>query len=292
MLIFDLYDGNNMIEKEIVLTSKHNQRPFSADYRYVANGRQKPLILFIHGFKGFKDAMHFNMMANNIAEAGFVYVKMNLSHNGVTPEHPYDFVDLDAFAENNFTIELDDIGVMIDYLQQELDIPAQEIDRESIYLVGHSRGGAVAILKACEDSRIKKIVTWAAVPDLEAFWSKDFLREWREKKVIYIRNARTLQEMPLNYQMVENFEKNAKRLMIGSQLVRLKIPFMAAHGSEDETVPVESLLMFKNFYPAVVVKRIEGAGHTFGGKHPWTEKELPEHSLQVVSETIHFFKQS
>ncbi|MEO9803907.1 MAG: alpha/beta hydrolase [Reichenbachiella sp.] len=280
-----------MIKKEIILHSKHNQRPFSADFRFMANGQSKPVILFIHGFKGFKDAMHFNAMADQIAEAGFVYVKMNLSHNGVTPDYPLDFVDLEAFANNNFTIELDDIEVMIDHISNDmLAIAKKEVDTSAIYLIGHSRGGAVAVLKACEDSRVRRLVTWAAVPDLEAFWSDSFVETWKEKGVQYIKNARTMQEMPMNYQIVEDFENNSARFTIGSQLTKFKIPFLAIHGTEDETVPVESLLMFKSFYPDVIRKKIEGGGHTFGGKHPWTETVLPEHSEQLVKETISFLK--
>lgn len=281
-----------MIKKEIILRSKHDNRPFGVDYRLMNNGQSKPVVLFIHGFKGFKDAMHFNAIADRIAEAGFVYVKMNMSHNGVTPDQPQEFVDLDAFANNNFTIELDDIGVVLDYLHSQEDIPSTEINIEEIYLIGHSRGGSVAVLKACEDSRIKKLVTWAAVPDLEAFWTPDFLEEWKAYGTMYITNARTKQEMPLNYQMVVDYTKNADRFNIGSRLADLKIPFLAIHGTDDETVAFQSLLMFKSFYPDLERKKIEGAGHTFGGSHPWNSSELPDHSKPLVNDTISFLKRN
>ncbi|SMD38256.1 Alpha/beta hydrolase family protein [Reichenbachiella faecimaris] len=280
-----------MIKKEFILTSKHHERPFAIDFRYVPDGNHKPVILFVHGFKGFKDAMHFNMIADQMAEAGFVYMKINLSHNGVTPEHPQEFVDLEAFANNNFSIELDDISVAIDCIASGgLDMASAEIDLTRLYLAGHSRGGAVSILKACEDDRIKKLVTWAAVPDLERFWSDEFLVEWKEKGVQYIKNARTHQDMPLNYQMVDDFEQNSERFRIGSQLTKLKIPFLAIHGDADETVPVESLLMLKSFYPEVQVLQIAGAAHTFGGKHPWTEPNLPKHTQVLVERMMSFLK--
>ncbi|MDW3209755.1 MAG: alpha/beta hydrolase [Reichenbachiella sp.] len=281
-----------MIKKELTLSSKHNNRPFGVDYRYQSTDGQKPVILFIHGFKGFKDTMHFNVIADVIAEAGFVYVKMNLSHNGVTPEHPQDFVDLEAFGNNNFSIELDDIGVVVNHIcNHQLGIPENEIDVSRLYLAGHSRGGAVSILRACEDTRVKRLVTWAAVADLEAFWSPDFVKEWREKGVQYIKNARTHQDMPLYYQMVEDFEKNSQRFRITDQLTKLTIPFLAIHGTDDETVPVEALLLLKNAYPSIQTHRIEGANHTFGGKHPWTSPELPVFSKELVSTTVEFLKQ-
>lgn len=281
-----------MIIKELILNSKHSNRPFGVDFRYVSNGEQKPVVLFVHGFKGFKDAMHFNSIADVVAEAGFVYVKMNLSHNGVTPEHPQEFVDLEAFGNNNFSIELDDIGGVIDHISsRQLDLPSNEIDTSKVYLAGHSRGGAVSILKACEDTRVKKLVTWAAVADLEAFWAPGFVKDWKEKGVQHIKNARTHQEMPLYYQMVEDFKKNSPRFKISDQLVNLTIPFLAIHGTADETVPVESLLLLKRANLKVQTHRVEGANHTFGGKHPWTEDELPEHSKELVREMIKFFKE-
>ncbi|WP_420583343.1 alpha/beta hydrolase family protein [Reichenbachiella sp.] len=280
-----------MIKKELILNSKHHQRPFAIDVRYIPNNVQKPVILFVHGFKGFKDAMHFNAIADEIAEAGYVYVKMNLSHNGVTPDHPQEFVDLEAFGKNNFSIELDDIEVVIDHIcNHKLDLPSNEIDPSQLCLAGHSRGGAVSILKACEDKRVKRLVTWAAVADLEAFWSADFVKEWKEEGVQYIKNARTLQDMPLYYQMVEDFEKNSQRFRISGQLSKLNIPFLAIHGTDDETVPVEALLLLKGVYPSMETHRINGANHTFGGKHPWSEPELPEFTKVLVSKMIDFLK--
>ena len=198
---------------------------------------------------------------------------------------------LEAFGKNNFSIELDDIEVVIDHIcNHQLDISKNEIDTSRLFLVGHSRGGAVSILKACEDSRVKRLVTWAAVPDLEAFWSPEFVKEWKEKGVQHIKNARTHQDMPLYYQMVEDFEKNSSRFRIGLQLGKLNIPFLAIHGTEDETVPVESLLLLKSAYPKIQTHQIEGANHTFGGKHPWTVSELPEFSQELVREMVEFLK--
>lgn len=288
---FLIYLDSMMVKKENILHALHSDRRFGVDYRFEADGVKKPVILFVHGFKGFKDAMHFNVMADQMAATGFVFMKMNLSHNGVTPEHPMDFVDLEAFGQNNFTKELDDISVALDAIEaQKLGIPAEEFDIENIFLIGHSRGGSVSILKACEDSRVKKVVSWAAVPDLASFLSIDFVKEWKEKGVQYIKNGRTHQDMPMYYQMAEDFEANRERFDISIQLKRLKVPFKAIHGDEDETVPVESLLLFKQHYPAVQTHRIVGASHTFGGKHPWESNELPAHSTELINETIHFLK--
>ncbi len=77
-------------------------------------------------------------------------------------ENPIDFPDLESFASNNFSIELDDLGRMLDFITSKKAYPS-EIDTEAINLVGHSRGGGIVLIKAEEDSKIKTVTTWAGV---------------------------------------------------------------------------------------------------------------------------------
>ena len=54
------------------------------------------VIIFSHGFKGFKDWGPFNKIAEHFANNGFVFVKFNFSYNGTSIDSPSDFVDLDG----------------------------------------------------------------------------------------------------------------------------------------------------------------------------------------------------
>ena len=76
----------------------------------------KPIVIFCHGYKGFKDWGAWNLMAEAFAEAGFFFIKFNFSHNGGTVEQPIDFPDLEAFGNNNYTKELDDLESVIDWV--------------------------------------------------------------------------------------------------------------------------------------------------------------------------------
>lgn len=276
---------------DIDLNSKHNNRKFKADARFKNDGKSKPVIIFNHGFKGFKDWGPFNVIANIFAEAGFVFIKMNFSHNGISLDHPNDFTDLEAFAKNNFCIELDDTGVLIDYLfSDDCAIPSSEIDLENIFLMGHSRGGASAILKACEDGRIKKLVTWAAVNNLGAWHSREELDKWKRNGRIYIHNARTNQEMPMDYQLVENFIENKHRLLVPDAVKNMHIPMLSIHGSADPTVPVSAVKEIQSWNPNTKIEIIEGAGHTFGGTHPLEGNTLPDDLVKVVGLSVDFYK--
>ncbi|UOQ74779.1 alpha/beta hydrolase family protein [Hymenobacter cellulosilyticus] len=128
---------------EFLLSSPHHERPFAADARFRPDGHPKPVVVFVHGFKGFKDWGHFNVLADYFAAHGFVFVKLNLSHNGVVPGGTGDLEDLEAFGRNNFSLELGDLGCLLDYLTGPASVlPAAEADLSRIYLVGHSRGVA------------------------------------------------------------------------------------------------------------------------------------------------------
>jgi len=274
----------------LLLDSLHNEKKFLADARFVENGNKKPVIIFVHGFKGFKDWGTFGLMADYFAEKGFVFFKLNFSHNGTDLDFPKDFVDLDSFSNNNFTIELDDLGVLIDYLyQNECSIPISEMDHQRIYLMGHSRGGSVVILKAREDVRINKIATLAAISDLQKMYTPDTLDNWKKSGITYVFNSRTQQNMPMKYQIVENYYQNRARLDVPSAVKDLKIPFLAFHGTADETVPAEHGREIKSWNSKVKLVMLEGASHTFGGAHPWEEYALPEHSRIMVRKVRNFF---
>jgi pimeloyl-ACP methyl ester carboxylesterase len=276
-------------ERNIILQSIHN-RTFIADVTYAKNGIQKPLVIFSHGFQGFKDWGPFELVADAFAAHNFVFIKFNFSHNGTTPDHPVDFVDLEAFASDNFSIELDDLGTVIDWLfTTEFPVPASEIDLQEIYLTGHSRGGGISILKAHEDNRIKKVCTWASINEVSKYWTREQLEKIKQDGVTFIKNTRTMQQMPIRWQMYENYFANLKRLYIADAVRDLKQPLLIIHGVKDETIPVSCALEMKDWNPKADLFLVENGNHVFGAKHPWKEEKLPADFDTVVQESVKFF---
>ncbi len=263
-----------------IITNSYN-KPVTLDYRFLTNHTKKPIIIFSHGFKGFKDWGTFNLMANSFAEKGFIFLKLNFSFNGTTPEHTIDFVDLEAFGNNNFSKELDDLKTVIDYIQSEdCEIPDDEFNENEIYLLGHSKGGATTLIKAAEDDRIKKAVVWAPVLDIKSRYANE-LAHWKQHGVFYIENSRTHQRMPLYYQLAEDVLKNEERFNIPILLKKFKKPILIIHGTKDPTVSVELSKEQEFDSQNVHFSYIENGDHTFGSKHPWTENTVPESFNQV-----------
>ena len=140
----------------------------------------------------------FPLVADAFAEAGFFVLKFNFSHNGGTLEDPIDFPDLEAFGENTYSKEQDDLAAVLDLLHRDESLHGLA-DLNHVALVGHSRGGGAVILKAAADSRVHQLVTWAAVADFAERHQAFPIDQWQEQGVITIRNGRTMQDMPLNY---------------------------------------------------------------------------------------------
>ena len=276
---------------DITLTAQHHNRPFIYDARYLKDGRKKPVVVFVHGFKGFKDWGTFNLIADTFAREGFVFVKINLSHNGTTPSDPLNFSDLEAFGNNNFSIELDDLGTLIDHLEDgKSPIDASEIDLNRLALIGHSRGGGLVLLKASEEPRVKAVVSWAAINNLEERWPQSFIDDWKEKGVVYIENTRTNQKMPLYFQLVENFQANKERFDIPTAVKNMSQPLLVIHATGDETLPHQMALDIASWKKNAELLIIPDSTHTFGSAHPWQENLLPEDTVQIVEASIDFLK--
>lgn len=261
------------------------------DAYYKADGKEKPVVVFCHGFKGFKDWGTFPLIAKNFAEEGFVFIKFNFSHNGTTFENPFEIANPETFGYNNFSKELFDLEQVLDWVFNNELIPQEEVDFKSVHLIGHSRGGGTALVKAGEDSRVTKVISWAAPNDFKFNWDdEELLHSWKEEGVQYVENKRTGQQLPMYFQIVEDFFNNRERLNIKKAVEYMEKPVMAIHGTEDEAVPFEHAIELKRQNKHLNMELIPHANHTFGGYHPYEKEELPEDTELIINMSLKFLK--
>jgi pimeloyl-ACP methyl ester carboxylesterase len=258
----------------------------SYDIQYTPN-QKRPLIVFCHGFNGFKDWGAFNLMADYFLQKGFQFVKLNFSHNGTSPMHPVDFVDLEAFGANNFEKELEDIGALLVHLKKESF--ADCVDFEKVFLIGHSKGGATALAYTLSHPEIISCATLAAVIDPVARYGKLNDKLWKEIGVKYVLNGRTNQKMPLYYQLAENTQEIKGKLNLRNLLKADKRKFLFVHGGKDEAVPITETNLVKNL-PNCTVSIIEDTNHVFGASHPYTSADLPKDLQIALSQIAKFFE--
>lgn len=266
-------------------------KPVLLDIMYEA-GKQRPVVIYAHGFNGFKDWGNFDLIAAQFVRAGFCFIKFNFSHGGTSPQAPEEFINLEAYGHNNYTKELFDLQVVIDWALVETNPHRNAIDPSRLYLLGHSRGGGVVLLKAAEEEQVKAVATWASVSQSKTpwgSWPQERIENWGKTGVDYYTNSRTKQQMPLYYQLYEDFQANKERLDILSAVKRLRIPLLICHGTRDEAVRVENAKLLKEAASHAELFLVE-SDHVFGRKHPWTEDGLPEPMQAVVDRTIQFFQ--
>lgn len=273
--------------KHQVIDGPHG-RPILLDLKIPENPNGQ-VIIFCHGYKGFKDWGCWNLVGSRFAGEQYTFIKFNFSHNGGTVEQPLECPDPEAFAQNNFTKEMDDLDTVINWITEEVSHIDETIRPEQLHLLGHSRGGGIVTLKASEDPRITSVSSWAGVSDFKSrFSDTKTIAYWKKTGVIYIENSRTKQQLPHYYQFYEDFITHEDRFNIQKAAKNLEIPHLIVHGTQDPTVDLQEAKAVKKWNPNAQLHIIEGADHVFGGTHPWNRETLPAHMAQAVDATLRF----
>ena len=277
------------IQKNIRVEGKH-LKPIVTDVFYNETKKPKPIVIFAHGYKGYKDWGCWNLVADTCARNNLFFIKFNFSHNGGTIEQPFDFPDLEAFGNNNYTKELEDLTSVIDWILNNAAFK-NEIDTLNITLIGHSRGGGIVTIKASEDPRITKLITWASVSNFGNRSSTiGELEAWKKNGVKYVLNGRTKQQMPHYFQFHEDFKANEVRFNIERAARNIQTPHLIVHGTNDNSISFNEAENLHSWNPKSKLFPISGADHTFGSKQPWTENSISKHLQIVLSNSLDFIK--
>lgn len=273
-----------MILQQTFIIPGSDGKPILADLTFDNNHKAAPLIIFAHGFKGFKDWGTHNLVAEYFAHKGFRFLKFNFSHNGTTPENPIDFADLGLFSDNTFTKEFYDLDQVITFAGSGKEFPPAH----EVTLIGHSRGGGICIIQAANDPRVTRLITWASIAEFSSLWKREQLAEWREKGVIYTYNTRTKQNTPLKVNLLYDLEKHHKEYNILDAAARLNKPWLIVHGDEDENVMLTEAQRLQDQNPQARFMIIPYANHVFGASHPYTKEEMPLQLQLVCEKSVEF----
>jgi dienelactone hydrolase len=257
--------------------------PLRGDARTAGPGR--PAVVICHGFKGFKDWGMFPPLADRLARAGFSTIAFNFSGSGVGPQG--DFSEPDRFAHDTYTRQLKDLSSVLQALTEARVVPGLGVPSR-LGLFGHSRGGGVAILQAGEDPRIDAMVTWSPISRSDR-WDAATVRDWRTNGALEVLNARTGDVLQMSTDILDDLvaDTGRGRLNIAAAAARIGIPWLIVHGREDESVPVSETAILAAANPGAVIRIIEGAGHTFGARHPW-QGSTPALD-EAMDATVEFF---
>ena len=254
------------MSKNFILTTSRNEKLRITAFG-IQNYKFSPCLIFVHGFKGFKDWGFGPYIGNYFAKNGFFILTFNFSHNGVG-ESLTEFIELEKFANNTFSLEINELSELISaYLEGFFG----KTENNKIGLLGHSRGGAIALLTAKQRNEINAVAVWSSVSKLDRY-SERQKKKWKECGVFEVFNSRTKQKMSLYLSLLNDVENNKDDLLnIEKSVKELKRPLFIAHGEEDLAVPISEAEQLYKWSDKKLTGffRINQIGHTFNIKHPF-----------------------
>lgn len=218
----------------------------------------RALVVIIHGFKGFKDWGFFPWLADSLRAQQFAVCRFNMSRSGIGT-HADTLDRLDLFADDTYSVQLADLRAVVAYCQKRLPIPA--------FLLGHSRGGGIALLGASDVANLRGVVTWSAIARADR-WDEATKRQWRRDGHIDVINSRTKQVMRSSMRVLDDYETHREHLDILDAASRLDVPLLVVHGDRDDSVPVSESLEIASRARDASRLIIGDAGHTYNAIHP------------------------
>jgi pimeloyl-ACP methyl ester carboxylesterase len=222
-------------------------------------GSPRALVVLVHGWKGFKDWGFFPWLSERLCSAGFAVCRFNMSRSGIG-ENPESFERLDLFEGDTYSKQVADLLRVVRHAQGRFPTL-------STFLLGHSRGGGVALLAADEVPHLEGVITWSAISNADR-WDEATKQRWRADGHMDVENARTKQMMRMSTAIIDDYDTNAERLNIIAAASRLRVPLLVVHGERDESVPVEEAHRIVTGVPDASVAIIRNASHTYNAIHP------------------------
>ncbi|WP_100398614.1 alpha/beta hydrolase family protein [Bacillus sp. FJAT-44742] len=248
---------------------------------------KKPVIILAHGFKGFKNWGFFPYTAQQFTKHGFIAITFNFSMNGVG-EDLLSFTEMDKFSENTYHREIEDLNEIVSAIEDDTLPYAELMDKESLYLLGHSKGGATVLLYTREnEEKINGVATWNAISQADLF-HEELKKEIRENGTGYIYNGRTKEYMPVKQKAVEDVESNHERYDIIQAVQETETAKLFIQGGEDAPKLTAGAKELNKNAENGRLEWIETGSHTFNTAHPF-EQSSPELE-KAISSTVNFFK--
>lgn len=229
---------------------------------------EQACVIYVHGFKGFKDWAFVPHVASRFEEAGFAFLSFNFSHNGIG-EDMESFTEPEKFEKNTYSLEVSEV--------QEIIKTSCHTDffggkaHSGLGLLGHSRGGGVALLAASRQPEVQAVCTWAGISTVDRY-SKAHMQEWDKKGFNEVVNSRTGQVFKMGRDMLKDIQKNGKKSLNILQAVKsLNRPYLIIHGQNDSSVPPHEAEQLSIFADSDMsdMRMIPNTNHTFGAVHPF-----------------------
>jgi pimeloyl-ACP methyl ester carboxylesterase len=200
-------------------------------------------VILAHGVTAHKDRPWLGALSTALSHAGLASLRLSFAGNGAS-EGRYE----DAWPSK----EVDDLRHVVDALER------WGVSR--IAYVGHSMGGAVGVLTAAREPRIRALVSLAGMVRVRWFFETHFSHLAPGEPML------EKPECPWSPALLED----ARRIdTVLPQAAQIEVPWLLVHGDADELVPYQDAVdavAAAGGRPTLVTLR--GIDHRFTGAVP------------------------
>lgn len=188
----------------------HNTLGEKLDTSYHPGNKTGKLVILGHGVTGDKDRPLLVALADGLCKLGWPCLRISFSGNGASGG---------AFEESCISKESADLRSVLDALPPET----------SVAYAGHSMGGAVGVVTAAVDQRIRVLISLAGMTHTADFVEREFGEVVPGMGFMWDDEA-----CPLSQTYVDDLRGLGSTLAAASEVTQ---PWLFIHGSADDVVP-------------------------------------------------------
>ena len=217
------------------ITNRQGER---LDYAFHEGDCSKRVVVLGHGVTGNKDRPFLVHLAEGLAVAGVAALRFSFAGNGESGG---------GFVDSTISKEVDDLGSVLDVLEGY-----------TVCYGGHSMGGAVGVLRATEDERIRYLVSLAGMVHTGAFAAREFGDVKPDEG-----NMWDDADCPLSQAYMDDLSAIDTVVEYGG---RIAVPWLLVHGTDDDVVPLQdSRDIFARAPEPKQLVEIDAGDHVFSG---------------------------
>lgn len=226
------------------------------DYTFHPGSRADALVILGHGVTANKDRPHLVAIAETLSALGWPCLRFSFAGNGDSEGR---------FEDSCITKGIGDLQAVLDAVP----------DTAGVAYIGHSMGGAVGVLTAARDLRIRTLISLAGMTRTAEFVAREFTDVTPDQGCMWDEP-----EHPLSSQFVADMRQIDTTLDAAAAVIQ---PWLLIHGSADDVVPVQdSRDALEAATCETTFLEIPAAGHSF------SESNYP----QLVAAIHHHLQQT
>lgn len=232
-----------------MIESIHNPSGDTIDYTFHDGAEgARDLLIIGHGVTGNKDRPFVIGLAEAVAAEGMPVLRFSFAGNGDSEG---------KFTDCTISKEVEDLKAVLS---------AADANGYRVTYAGHSMGGAVGVLAAAGDDRIKFLISLAGMVNTKAFYEREFGEETPDEGCMWEEP-----ECPLSKLFMDDLYTIESTAPKASDI---KVPWLLVHGTADDVVPIEdSQEIFALANEPKKIIEIPNANHVFSddGLEPMSE---------------------